>query len=58
MILNIFIHELNECLTLWVSDTENYLYDMDEEYTFSKDVEGISTDIDSIKPDKKRPDFC
>ena len=26
-----FVHEMNECLWLWVSETENDMYDMDED---------------------------
>ena len=48
-----FIHEMNECLSLWVSDAENYMYDMDEEYTFSKDLDGISMAETVIKRGKK-----
>ena len=29
------------------------MYDMDGEYTFSRDLEGISIDVDSVKRDKK-----
>ena len=42
------IHRLNECLSLRVSDTENYTYNMDEEYTLSKDFEGISMSVNAI----------
>ena len=31
-----FIHELNDCLSLQVSDAENYMSDIDREYTSSK----------------------
>ena len=37
-----FIHEMNECLLLWVSDAENFMYNMDAERTLSKYLEGIS----------------
>ena len=52
-----FIHELNEWLTLWVSNTENYLYGMDEEYTFSKDLKGISLNVVVIKHGKKEASY-
>ena len=53
-----FIHELNDCLSLLVLDKENYMFNMDTDYTFSKDLEGISMNVDIIKSGKKKPVFC
>ena len=52
-----FIHELNECLSVLVSDTENYMFDMDEEDSFSKALEVLSINENAFKMDKKNPDF-
>ena len=46
-----FIHDLNECLSLRLSNAENYMYDMDEEYSFSEKLEGTSMSV--IKCSKK-----
>ena len=51
-----FILEVNRYLSLWASDAENYMYDMDEEYTFLKDLMG-SMDVDIIKRDKIKARF-
>ena len=42
---------------LWVSDAETYMYDMDEDCTFSKELEGIYPDESTIKPVKEKQDI-
>ena len=44
--------KVNGCPSLWASDAENYMYDMDEEYTFARDLESIFMDLDSVKQNK------
>ena len=41
-----FIYDLNERLSLWISDAENYTYKMAEEYSLVEKLEGISLSDD------------
>ena len=45
--------ELNECLLLLVSNTVNYMFNMDKDNTFSKELKCISINDDAIKKGKK-----
>ena len=48
-----FNHEFNECLSLWLSDAENYIYEMGEEYSLVEKLEGTSMSNDIFKRRKK-----
>ena len=41
-ILLSFEHGFNVSLSLWVGDVENFMYEVDEEYVFSNELEGAT----------------